>query len=105
MGHESVSTATNECARIDHQPSRKSLSARNEPSIMTWLAPFFIRSCLVVLLLFFSHCLILCVYHELEVLYSLCVCVCVQLEESKHFFKTEAEAEVSYTFFFLLLLR
>ena len=29
---ESVSTATNEHARIDHQPSQQSSSARNEPS-------------------------------------------------------------------------
>ena len=29
---ESVSTATNEHARIDHRPSQQSLSARNEPS-------------------------------------------------------------------------
>ena len=30
---ESVSTATNERAKIDHQPSQKSSSARNEPSM------------------------------------------------------------------------
>ena len=29
---ESVSTATNEHAKIDHQPSQQSLSAKNEPS-------------------------------------------------------------------------
>ena len=31
---ESVSTATNEHARIDHQPSKQSSSARNEPSFL-----------------------------------------------------------------------
>ena len=31
---ESDSTATNERARIDHQPSQKSSSARNEPSVL-----------------------------------------------------------------------
>ena len=29
---EAVSTATNECARIDHQPLSKSLFVRNDPS-------------------------------------------------------------------------
>ena len=32
--HESVSTATNERARFDHQSSPKSSSARNEPSLI-----------------------------------------------------------------------
>ena len=32
---ESVSTATNEHARIDHQPSQQSSSARNEPSFFS----------------------------------------------------------------------
>ena len=48
---ESVSTATNEHARIDHQPSQQSSSARNEPSssyLFIYLLLFLIFYCLFV---------------------------------------------------------
>ena len=52
---KSVSTATNECARIDHQSSQQSSSARNEPSSSSYSAS----------LASFSEVLVLLQYAEL----------------------------------------